>query len=174
MYAKSLIQGLARSEHLINGYCCRRLNLCVASCAHHPSSSLHAPPCWALPFPLLPLPLILLSPSTPGSQALPSRHSLSPAVCVSRCCSLCVAPSRVMSQDYLLWDQPPLGRRFLLFSVLPYFLATKLLSLAYTVGSLRWRPERWTWGLVVSALWPCCLGPGLLGVCPFSGESLWG
>lgn len=55
MYAKSLTQGLARSQHLINGYC-HCLNPCVA--------------CWAVPLPLLPLPLILLLPFTPGSPLL--------------------------------------------------------------------------------------------------------
>ena len=125
MYAKSLTQGLARREHLINGYCCHRLTLCVASRAHHLSSSLHAPPCWALPFPLLPLPLILLSPFTPGSQALPSCRSLSP-------CSLC--PSVLLALRCTLTchipglpslGPAPLGRRFLLFSVLSLLLSHK-------------------------------------------------
>lgn len=80
------------------------------------------------------------SPPPSSSAPIHSRVShlafLCPsAVCIPRCFLLCTAPSHITLTRHIPGPPSlrpaPLRRRFLLFSVLPHFLATKLLSLAY-------------------------------------------
>lgn len=99
MYAKNPTEGLAHDRHLVNGYCRCCLNLHVVPPC---SPSIILGPCAFLLGSASPTP----SPPVELLGSAISSVSVHLRVRITRCFSLCVTLSYIISQDHLLWDQP--------------------------------------------------------------------
>lgn len=155
MYAKEpLTQGLARSQHLINGYWVAQLRVAWLAV------------------------LLRFFPAPNSSAPIYSRVSLLSFSVPLRSASLgasCSAhhPYTAISQDHLHWDQPS-GRRFLLFSILPYFSHKASVSPHLEAVQSEMAGPALALGSGSSLLCGPHLGPRDAGHLPLLGKSQWG